>query len=264
MTVQIKIDQAGSGAPAGVAGESREDLSTGFPVLLTAVGGPFLQYQWTLIDKAVDIVTPALSAAALSTPTASSTICTPIDKEGTYFAEVAVDAGFGLGARPEDIARATFYAGPTLNNLSTDPAELPRREPAFRERTEHNVADAIFALGNTRGWAQEWLRWFQVIRRIYSGKSWGWGRIAFAGGVATVTDGFNVSAVTVLGLGNVRVDFVRKMPNTSFAVIATARGGTGGSCTVTNEAVGSFQVWRADPAGALVDADFTFDVRATA
>lgn len=169
MTVQIKIDQPGSGAPAGVAGRSREDLRTTFDVQLSAIGGPFLAYQWTLVDRPIDIVTPAASAAAVATPNASVTLVTPIDQVGTYLVELAVDAGYGVGARPEDVARATFYAGVTLNYLATDPRELPRRIPAFRERADHNAPDAIYPSGNARGWAQEWLRWFSSISRLWKG-----------------------------------------------------------------------------------------------
>lgn len=166
MAVQIQVDQAAK--PPGVPGEAREDLDTGTAVTLTATGGPFAQHQWTIIDRPVDIVTPAVSAAALSTPTAASTSVTPIDLEGTYLVEVAVDSGSGLGATADDIDRITFYAAPATSPLATDPAELPRRRPAFNEQLEHNVPDALFPGGNPRGWAQEWERWFKVLERAHS------------------------------------------------------------------------------------------------
>lgn len=167
MAVLIQIDQPGSGAPAGVPGVAREDLRIGFDVRLTAVGGPFLAYQWSIIDRPIDITLPVQSAALLSAPSAIQTLVTPVDLAGTYLVQVAVDSGLGLGARAEDVARITFYAGPALNSLAADPAELPRREIAFRERTEHNVPETLFPTGNPRGWAQEWLRWRAVYDRIY-------------------------------------------------------------------------------------------------
>lgn len=160
MAAQIQIDQ--SGKPAGVPGEAREDLDLGTNVTLTAIGGPFAAHQWTIIDKPIDIIGAAQSAALLSSPTASATDVTPIDLAGTYLVQLSVDSGSGLGATADDIARITFYAGPAL---ASDPTQLPRRRPAFQERTEHNVPGAIFA-NNPRGWAQEWERWFAFIENI--------------------------------------------------------------------------------------------------
>jgi hypothetical protein len=262
MAVLIVIDQPGSGAPPGVAGQSREDLVTGFAVQLSMTGGPFLAQQWTIIDKAIDIVIPAQSAATLSAPAAPITLVAPIDREGTYLVQVAVDAGFGLGARAEDVDSRTFYAGATLNALNVDPAELPRREMAFRERTEHNVPDALFPLGNPRGWAEERQRWQAVLQRIYLGKSWAWGRVVVpAGGPATVLSGFNCAGAVWVAPGIVDISFTLALPNANYAASAHARGPFGGSATCRNELVGSFRVERADLAGVLVDADFTFDVK---
>lgn len=132
MAVQIKIDQPGSGAPPGVAGVAREDLVIGFGVLLTAVGGPFGQYQWSIIDKAVNIAAGVQSAALLGAPAAAVSSLAPIDQVGTYLVQVVVDSGSGLGATPGDIASLTFYAGTVLNSLNPNPALLPRRQMAWK------------------------------------------------------------------------------------------------------------------------------------
>jgi len=157
MAVQIKIDQAAK--PAGVAGQAREDLDVATAVTLAAVGGPFSQYQWTLIDAPPNATLTSPSTSTLSAPTASTTQITP-DNDGTYLVELAVDAGFGLGARPEDVTRRTFYAGATLNPIID---QLPRRVMSFREQLEHNVPNPVEPTGNTTGWAFEWQKWFKVI-----------------------------------------------------------------------------------------------------
>lgn len=263
MAVSIQIDQPGSGAPPGVAGQAREDLSLGFPVTLTAVGGPFLQYQWSIVDKAVDMLAGVQSAALLGAPGAAVTPMTPIDREGTYLVQVVVDSGSGLGALAEDVSTLTFFAGPTLNALAVDPAELPRREMAFREKTEHNVPDLVFPLGNARGWAQERQRWQEVLKRIYLGKSWAWGRVALpAGGPASLTGlALNVGGVGRVSAGVVDVTFSSPLPNANYEVMHSARG-AGGQLYVDSETINGFRIYRADPWGGLVDAGFNFNVRA--
>jgi len=262
MAVSIQIDQPGSGAPPGVPGQAREDLTTGFPVTLTAIGGPFLAYQWSIVDKVVDIVAGAQSVALIGAPNAPATSMAPIDYSGTYLVQVVVDSGSGLGALSTDIARITFYAGPGLNALAPDPAELPRREMAFRETTEHNVPDLVFPLGNPRGWAEERQRWQEVLKRIYAGKSWAWGRVALpAGGPATLAGlAYNVGVVRV-GVGVVDVTFTTPLPNANFAVTNAARG-LPGQIYVDTETINGFRLYRADAWGALIDAGFSFDVRA--
>jgi hypothetical protein len=263
MSVQIQIDQPGSGAPVGVPGRAREDLVLGFPVQLTAIGGPYLAYQWSIIDKTVDIALGTQSVALLTAPNAPITQMQPIDIEGTYYVQVVVNSGAGLGALPDDIARITFYAGPTLNALASDPAELPRREMAFRETTEHNAPDAVFPLGNARGWAQERQRWQEVLKRIYAGKSWACGRVAVTiGGPATVVQGFNVAGAVWVATGIVDVVFARPMPNTNYAVIPSLRG-TNGQAYADSETVNGFRMYRADSWGMLTDGDFSFEVKAT-
>lgn len=260
MPVQILIDQPGSGAPPGVIGQAREDLVVGFAVQLTATGGPFLAYSWSIIDKAVDIVAGVQSAALLTAPAASVTLLTPIDFEGTYLVQVVVDSGSGLGATPGDIAALTFYAGPVLNNLNPDPTQLPRRQMAFRERTEHNVPDAVFPLGNPRGWAEEWERWFAVIKTLYAGLVVGYGRVSLpAGGPAALVDSQGLAGVARTSLGIVLVTFTVPRPTANYLVIPACRGAAG-MVKVTNETVNDFEIHRADIGGSLLDADFSFDV----
>jgi hypothetical protein len=152
--LQIKVDQAGK--PPGVPGQAREDLALGTAVQLTSVGGPFEAYLWTIEFKPVDVVAGVRSAAALTSATLNATLLQPVDKPGTFRVGLAVDAGFGLGAREQDVAFITFYAGPTLN---PNAAGYPRRVPATGETTEHNVPDAIDPAGNGDGWAREEARW---------------------------------------------------------------------------------------------------------
>lgn len=161
MAVQIKIDQAAH-AP-GIAGRAREDLATGTPVTLTAVGGPYAQYQWTIGWKPVDVIANTRSAAALSAATSVSTLLTPIDQIGTYRISIVVDSGNGLGAGVSDNASITFYAGPTLAAAGF----FPRRRPAIGETTEHNVLDAIDPVtGNPDGWGREEARWDEATKKI--------------------------------------------------------------------------------------------------
>lgn len=263
MAVQILIDQPGSGAPPGTPGQAREDLITGFAVQLTATGGPFLAYSWSIIDKTVDIVAGAQSAALLTAPNAAVTQLTPIDIEGTYLVQVIVDSGSGLGALADDVARITVYAGPTLNALNVDPAELPRREMAFRETTEHNVPDLVFPLGNERGWAEERQRWQELLKRIYQGKSWAWGRVALPGGgpASLVGLALNVAGVARVAVGTVDVTFATPLPNANYEVITSPRG-VGGQTYVDTETINGFRLYRSDPWGGLIDAPFGFDVRA--
>ncbi len=260
MAVSILINQPGSGAPPGVAGQAREDLTTGFPVQLTAMGGPFAAYQWSIVDKPVDIVAGVQSAAVLSAPAAAVTLYLPADLEGTSLVQVVVDSGSGLGALPDDIARITFYCGPGLNALNPDPTRLPRRRMAFREQTEHNVPDAIFPLGNPRGWAEEWERWFAVIQAAGATSSQAMGRVVLpAGGPASLLSSYQVAGVNRVAVGTVDVTFPVPLPSASYAVLHAARG-VDGQLYVDTETVNGFRIYRADSAGTLIDADFSFSV----
>jgi hypothetical protein len=158
VSLQIVINQAAK--PPGVPGQAREDLVTGTAVSVAAVGGPFLAYSWTFIAKAINITAGLRATSLFATPAASSSLINPVDQTGTYLIQLAVDSGSGLGATEADVATITFYAGPALN---ANPALLPRRIPAFRERLQHNVPDAIDAAGNQEGWSREELRWYAYI-----------------------------------------------------------------------------------------------------
>lgn len=255
MAFQIKLDQAGR--PPGVAGFAREDLVVGTAVVATVVGGPFASYSWQ-ITKPTDVVLGLRSACALSAPTSSATNVSPIDltNGGTYRLTCSVDAGFGLGARPEDVVSTTFWAGPVL---SADPTKLPRRTIAFGERTEHNVPDAIDPSGNADGWARERQRWDSVLGPVTSGGTPIFAAVRVSlpgGGPAAIVKQKNVASVTRTGLGTCLVVFTSLAADANYVVTAVARGTTGGSCTTNTETTGQFVVERGDIGGALVDADF--------
>jgi hypothetical protein len=260
--VQIVLNQAGKSA--GVAGVARDDLDTGVPVQAQAVGGPFASYLWTFVSKAININLGARASSAFGSGTSATTSITPIDVAGEYLVQVAVDSGAGLGATTDDVARIVFYAGDPAGDASTgalnaDPAELPQRMPAFREKLEGNVPDAVDAGGNTEGWSRPWLKLKAVVDRIYKGKSWAWARVTQTSGGASATPGFN-AVITRTGVGTAHVSFVRNMPSASIAVVACARG-TAGSVTVLNEASNGFDVERGDINGTLVDADWAFELK---
>ena len=255
MPVLIKVDQAAK--PPGVAGVAREDLATGTDVTLTAVGGPYAQYLWSISHKPIDIFTNTRASSVLATPAAVSSLLSPINVAGTYRVGIAVDSGAGLGAGAGDVASMTFYAGPVL---ATQPERFPRRIPAFGETTEHNVPDAVDPAGNTEGWSKEWYRWFAAIQRLYEGKMWAAGRVALTGGGAVLTRGFNVASVVRLSLGRVQVNFLVAMPDANYAAKAGARGAVGGSAVCNTELAASMIVERADLGGSLSDNDFVFSV----
>jgi hypothetical protein len=263
VTLAIILNQAG--ASAGVAGQAREDLVTGVPVVATYSGGPFLAQQWSLIDKPpkfLPVGSAALSSAAVQSPSASGTNISPIDNPGTYLLQLLVNSGQGLGATPADVATITFYAGPTL---SADPSQLPRRQMAFGERVEHNVPDGLFPGPglNLRGWAQEWGRWYEVIKRTFVGSAIGWARVSLpGGGPAVIVNGTPlIATVTRTGVGLCTVTFSAPgLSNANFGVVGAARGGTGGSLVAFGESTSGFTIARSDPFGNQFDGDFTFAV----
>ncbi len=257
MAVKIRIDQVTR--PPGVPGQAREDLVLGQIVTLTAIGGPFFSYLWSIIDKPIDISIPQRSAAVLATPTGQATTLSPIDKPNTYNVQLQVDAGHGLGARPEDVVQITFYAGPTL---AADPADLPNRQPAFGERLQHNVPNAVDILGNTIGWAYDKLKQSAIIARMWATKSWACGRIRLpGGGPATITRSFRVASATRTGVGIVDIVFSSAMPDGSYSPSAAAIT-TDGFCSIgAGFGAAGFTVRRFNAAGVLTDADFTFDVK---
>ncbi len=211
MAVQITLNQ--SGKSAGIAGQAREDLATGTPVLCSTSGGPFLHYRWAVVSKPIDILTPVRSAAVFSTSTSSTSLLQPIDLPGTYLLRVTVDSGNGLGADAGDVAEIDFYAGPAL---AADPRRLPRRWPAAFEQLSHNVPDAIDPAGNTEGWSREQLKW----REIYlNSMAWAGGFVVNNDGdmAASLVRGFGCSVVWV-STGIVQVTFDTPMPDAFYAI----------------------------------------------
>jgi hypothetical protein len=254
MAVQITINQATR--PPGVAGVAREDCVTGQVVTLTSSGGPFLAYQWRIVHKPIDIVGGVRATSLLATSTAASTTMTPIDVAGTYLVELVVNSGSGLGALAADIARITFYAGPTL---SATPNAFPRRTIAFQETTEHNVPDAIEPAGNTEGWSREWYKWFAAIQTAFSTVP-RWARISLpAGGPAFIVSQSQIASATRTAVGTVDILFTTPLSTINYAVVCSPRN-TGGMCVVYGETGNGFTVERADPSGVLVDDDFSFIV----
>lgn len=263
MTLQILIDQ--SGHSAGVAGRAREDLAVGTPVTLQAVGGPFAAYQWSFVSKAIDIDSGVEATSAFTSPAAATTNVDPVDQPGTYMVQVAVDSGSGLGAAAADVARITFYAGlagsTTRGPVATDPAEMPRRLPAYGEELEHNVPDAIDAGGNKEGWSREWWRIWAVLRRLYVGKDWASGRVHVAGGVATKVRGFNFASVAYLAVGSYQITLSRPLPDTNYLPIGVPLLNPVIAVADTILSTTVFTIAVADLAGTPVDSDFGFVVK---
>lgn len=261
MAVQIKIDQAAK--TAGVAGRAREDIDVGTLVTLTAVGGSFLAYQWSAVSRPIELRTNSRASSVITSPSASTTTCSPIDVRGTYYVQLAVDSGSGLGATAADVARITFYAGIPGDRVrgapNADPRLLPRRMPATGEKNEHNVPNATDATGNTDGWAYEMLKWERVWQTQAEGMAWAAGRVGLTGAGATLVRGWNVASVTRTGAGVVLVTFDVAMPDTLYSVTGSART-VGGGITVSNELTGSCVIERGDVGGSLVDAAFNFRV----
>jgi hypothetical protein len=272
MAASIRIDQAAK--PAGVAGQARQDIDTGVLVTATAVGGPFLAHQWSILHAPVAMVPTQLkSAAALSAPTAAATNISPIDLPGTYLIQLAVDSGSGLGALPGDNARITFGAsepigtgrGPFAANID----EFPRRVMAFREQLEHNAPDALDAGGNPDGWDREWRRWFATIERISMGRAWAWALVDVVAGVSAAVEivngkpqSMNVATAVRTGLGVYPITFTRAMPEASYIVSGTVfRGSASGFCRATAITAVGFTMNTFTIADAPADRDFEFAVR---
>jgi hypothetical protein len=262
--VQILLNQ--SGKPAGVAGQAREDLDTGVSVSASTVGGPYSAYQWSFLSRPDNVTTGVEATTAFSASTSSSTVLSPIDQAGTYLLQLAVDSGSGLGATSDDVAQIEFYAGvpgdPIVGPLNTDPAELPRRPIAFRERRQGNFPDSIEPLGNTTGWAREWYRWWAVIERMYQGKSWAVGRVTGDPVTPVLVRGFNViqAGISRIATGNVQVTFVRPMPDANYVVIPSLLN-TAGIVSVNTITATHFRVLTKDTSFVAQDYDFGFDVK---
>lgn len=246
--------------PPGVPGFAREDMSTGTDATVAVVGGPYLEQLWSWVDRPIDMAIPAQSSASFADPTAPTTNVSPVDLVGTYFLQVLVDQGFGLGARPEDASRLTFYAGDPAVPLNPVWDDLPRRVPAFAEQREHNPQDdPIFGLlGNLRGWAQEWVRWFGVIARLRRTAITAWGYVELDPSGATFVYGSNVAGAVRNSEGRVTVTLAT--PSSSGAAIAIAFPfrDVGGTATCSSNDAADFVFDRADPFGVYCDGNFAF------
>lgn len=257
MALSVKIDQAGK--PAGVAGQAREDLDTGLPVTLSAVGGPYLSYLWSLRYVGIDHLTSTRSAAALTAATASTTQLTPIDLPDNYAGRLVVDSGAGLGATPDDVFDWTFYAGapgdPLRGQPSADAAELPRRPIAPGERGEHNVPDALDPAGNVDGWARERARWDELARQLSIRKLYAAGEVTNDGVSATLLRSFGIAGAVRTGLGAVDVTFDAAFEDVDYVAVALpiTQGGQG---VVTARLKTGCTVERGDPFGSALDGDF--------
>jgi len=262
MSLQILISQ--SGAPVTPPGQAREDLVTGLPVQLEAIGGPFSKYLWTFISKPIDIAAEAFANSAFTASTSAVTLVDPVDVRGTYLVQVAVDSGQGLGATEDDVAQITFYAGDLATALqgalATDPGELPRRLMAYAEQLQHNVPDALQPTGNTEGWSREWYRIWDVLERMYQGKGWAHARVAIpGGGPASVVNGFNVATATWTATGTVDIVFVRPMQTADYSVIPVPIGAAG-MAYADNITTTGFTLHRSDVGGTDADLDTAFVV----
>lgn len=185
-----KIDQAGK--PAGVAGQSRDDLDLftvpGTEIVLTDAGVGATVWQWSILDQ------PPGAAATLTTPNAMTTNLTNATVRGSYFVQLVVDGG----ALPAQVYR--IIAGVQIDTPSwvTPPINRPLRIPAKGETTEFNVESSPGAGANARGWAQELDHWFRAIA------AFGFGVRAQSGGVGVGTEPFytlNFVGMTVADAG---------------------------------------------------------------
>lgn len=189
-TALPKIDQATK--PAGVAGQSRDDLDLftgpGTEIVLTDAGVGATVWQWTILDQ------PPGAAASLSTPNAATTNLTNATVAGSYFVQLVVDGG----ALPAQVYRVV--AGVQIDTPSwvTPVLNRPLRIPAKGETVEFNVESSPGAGPNTRGWAQELDHWFRAIA------SFGFGVRAQDSGAPVGTEPFytiNFIGLTVADAG---------------------------------------------------------------
>lgn len=257
MAVQIKIDQFAK--PAGVAGRAREDLDLGVPVTLTAVGGPYAQYQWAIEYKAVSVVSNLRSAAALTAPTSSVTQLTP-DIEGTYLISLTVDSGSGLGATEDDITKKTFYAGSALN---TNPKQLPRRTPAVGEKREHNVPDGLDPLGNVDGHGREQMRWIEVVKDLWLQRVRAAARYEHTG--PNIYEARNIASITHVPPNRYDVVFTQLQSNNLYRILITPFLNAGvpriAQVDIASITQAGFSIYVFTLAGAASTGSFSFEVR---
>jgi hypothetical protein len=255
--VQIKIDQAGK--PAGLPGIAREDLDISVDVTLSAVGGPFTAYRWSLVDPALEFENDALATSAIISPTTSSTLLSPIDVSGTYLVKLEIDSGSGLGATADDVSTLTFYAGLPL---SVYPDELPKRIPAAREYTEHNVPNAAYPTGNRIGWAYVVGQWLKgVVRRLYRIGPRAGIRISTASAGPTVTTVRAFYMTTSFDGTKYTCTIAPPYPNAFYGVVVTPHESTDyghpASYAVTILSSSQFEIRFYDAADVVTGADFT-------
>lgn len=258
---QIKIDQAGK--PAGIPGVAREDLDLSVDVTLTAVGGPFKSYRWTVVNAAIDYSIDDLSNAAFVSPTNSTSILTPINVSGTYLVQLEIDSGSGLGATANDIVRITFYAGVPL---TTNPDELPQRIPAPEETNEHNVPNPIYPTKSPIGWAYAVGRFmYGVVRRLYrvGGRAGVRVTTSNVGPTVTAVRNFYMSAPSFNGT-KYTCTIIPAMPNAFYGVQVTphvsADYGVPKKWAVNVLSASQFEIYFYDNADAATGADFTATV----
>jgi hypothetical protein len=120
----------------------------------------------------------------------------------------------------------------------------------------------VFPLGNTRGWAQEWERWFARILLLASSSYFAAALVDLpAGGPAVLTSASNIASAVRLSLGVVAITFTNPATSTNYVVLPSAEG-QGGMFLVRNKTVNGFVIERSDLGGSLVDDDFGVVVEA--
>jgi len=199
-----------SGAPAGVAGKSRDDLalySGANPIQISSTDGTAGTVAWALIDK------PPSSTAAIANPSIASTTFNP-DVPGSYFIQLTVDGG-GSPGQIQRLVAAVQIALPVWVTGTLDAPKL--RIPAKGETIEFNVQSSPASGANTRGWAQEMDEWFRSISQYAFG-------VAIQSASTPVTGtGYSTFFTLNFGSGFTIVDGGNGVLN-----ISTSGGGGGG------------------------------------
>jgi hypothetical protein len=153
-TVQITINQAGK--PAGIPGESRDDLALGIPVTLSNHDNTgIIAWNWRLLAA------PSESAAAIGTPTGATCQFTP-DVAGSYLLQLlangrirqtavaAVKTAF-LGMRLPAEGEATELGGwgqaTNANLVALEGAVQSGGVPNHHARHENGGADEVNVAG---------------------------------------------------------------------------------------------------------------------
>jgi hypothetical protein len=166
-TVLPVINQAGK--PAGVAGNSRDDLAlftgSGSEIQLSDTVGTASTFAWTLLDQ------PEGGTASLTTPGLASTLLTGATVAGSYLIQLVGDGGGSPGQIYRIIAAVQIGVPAWV-----EPTGI-LRIPAKGETIEFNVKDSPGTGPDTRGWAQEMDYWFRAIA------NYGFGFVAKLNGV---------------------------------------------------------------------------------